>query len=62
MPDSQPGSVSITIATLGTPFIDQGNGTFQNATGGNSGTINYMTGSVTTDHDCRCMDMQRQLP
>ena len=43
----QPGSVTITIATLATPFIDQGNGILSNATAGNSGTINYMTGSVT---------------
>jgi hypothetical protein len=43
----QHGSVSITIATLATPFVDQGNGTLTNATAGNSGTINYMTGSVT---------------
>jgi len=42
-----PGSVTITIATLSTPFIDQGNGTLTNATAGNSGIINYMTGSVT---------------
>ncbi len=41
------GSVHITIATLATPFIDQGNGILSNATPGNSGTINYMTGSVT---------------
>ena len=41
------GSVTITIATLGTSFIDQGNGTLSNATAGNSGTINYTTGSVT---------------
>jgi hypothetical protein len=41
------GSVSISIATLATPFVDQGNGTLTNATAGNSGTINYMTGSVT---------------
>jgi hypothetical protein len=41
------GSVSISIATLATPFIDQGNGILSNATPGNSGTINYMTGSVT---------------
>ena len=43
----KPGSVSISIATLATPFEDQGNGTLSNATVGNSGTINYMTGSVT---------------
>lgn len=43
----QPGSVSISIATLGTPFLDQGNGILTNATPGNSGTINYMTGTVT---------------
>lgn len=42
----QPGSVSISIATLGTPFVDQGNGILSNATPGNSGTINYMTGDV----------------
>ena len=41
------GSVTITIATLATPFVDQGNGILSNATAGNSGTINYMTGSVT---------------
>lgn len=43
----EPGSVVITIATLATPFIDAGNGILTNATAGNSGTINYMTGSVT---------------
>ncbi len=42
-----PGSVSISIATLGTPFVDQGNGILTNATPGNSGVINYLTGSVT---------------
>lgn len=42
-----PGSVSISIATLADPFEDAGNGTFTNATPGNSGTINYMTGDVT---------------
>lgn len=42
-----PGSVSISIATLSTPFVDAGNGTFTNVTAGNSGTINYLTGSVT---------------
>ncbi len=42
-----PGSVNISIATLATPFIDAGNGTLTNATAGNSGIINYMTGSVT---------------
>lgn len=41
-----PGSVIITIATLGTSFIDQGNGILTNATAGNSGTINYLTGAV----------------
>lgn len=41
------GSVTITIATLATSFVDQGNGILSNATAGNSGTINYMTGSVT---------------
>lgn len=43
----EPGSVNIAIATLATHFIDQGNGILTNATPGNSGTINYMTGSVT---------------
>lgn len=42
-----PGSVSISIATLPDPFVDQGDGTLTNATPGNSGTINYMTGDVT---------------
>lgn len=42
-----PGSVNISIATLATPFVDAGNGTLTNATSGNSGIINYMTGSVT---------------
>lgn len=42
-----PGSVVITIATLGTNFLDQGDGTLTNATPGNSGTINYVTGSIT---------------
>lgn len=43
----QPGSVTISIATLATPFIDQADGTLSNATPGNSGVINYMTGDVT---------------
>lgn len=43
----EPGSVIIRIATLGTPFVDQGNGTLTNTTPGNSGTINYTTGNVT---------------
>lgn len=42
-----PGSVSITITTLATPFVDAGDGTLTNATPGNSGVINYLTGSVT---------------
>lgn len=42
----QPGSVIVSIATLATPFIDQGNGFLTNATPGNSGIINYMTGNV----------------
>ena len=41
------GTVVINIATLATPFIDQGNGTLTNATPGNSGVINYLTGNVT---------------
>ena len=43
----QEGSITITIADLATPFIDQGNGILTNATPGNSGVINYMTGIVT---------------
>src|SRR5277367_4145373 len=43
----QPGSVTITIASLDTSFVDQGNGILSNTTPGNSGIINYMTGSVT---------------
>jgi hypothetical protein len=43
----EPGSVEINIDTLATPFVDQGNGTLTNATPGNSGVINYMTGNVT---------------
>ena len=42
-----PGSVIISIATLATPFVDAGTGILTNATGGNSGTINYLTGAVT---------------
>lgn len=44
------GTVSISIATIPTPFLDQGDGTLTNATPGNSGTINYMTGSVILIH------------
>jgi Ubiquitin-activating enzyme E1 FCCH domain len=45
----QPGSVIIVIGTGGgaITFTDQANGTLTSTTGGNSGTINYMTGSVT---------------
>lgn len=44
----EPGSLSITVATVATPFIDQGNGTITNATNplSNFGTINYITGQV----------------
>jgi len=42
-----PGSVTISIATLATPFVDQADGTLTNTTAGNSGVINYMTGDVT---------------
>lgn len=44
-----PGSVVITIAGP-IVFTDQGNGTLTSATPGNSGTINYQTGSVTLIH------------
>lgn len=43
----QPGSVLIEIDTLLSAFLDQGNGTLTNAVPGNSGIINYATGSVT---------------
>jgi hypothetical protein len=44
-----PGSVVIVIGSGGgaITFTDQGNGTLTSPTPGNSGTINYMTGSVT---------------
>jgi len=42
-----PGTVIISIATLATTFIDQGDGTLTNATPGNSGVINYVTGVIT---------------
>lgn len=43
----QAGTVIINIATVATPFIDQGNGILTNATPGNSGVINYVTGVIT---------------
>lgn len=47
----QKGSVVITIqAGPDIVFTDQGNGTLTSPTGGNSGTINYTTGSVTLTH------------
>ncbi len=48
----EPGSVVISIATIGTPFVDQGNGTLTNVTAplSNFGTINYKTGSITITH------------
>jgi hypothetical protein len=46
-----PGSVRITIAAgPNIVFTDQGNGTLTSATGGNSGTINYITGTVVLTH------------
>ena len=47
-----PGSVVIVIGSGGgaITFTDQGNGTLTSPTGGNSGTINYSTGSVTLTH------------
>jgi hypothetical protein len=50
-PDAQivPGTVVITIAGP-IVFTDQGDGTLTSATPGNSGTINYSTGSVTLIH------------
>lgn len=44
-----PGSVVITIAGP-IVFTDQGDGTLTSITPGNSGTINYVTGSVTLTH------------
>lgn len=43
-----PGSVVITVG--GIVFTDQGDGTLTSPTPGNSGTINYITGSVTLTH------------
>jgi len=45
----KPGSVVIVIGGAIT-FTDQGNGTLTSITPGNSGTINYATGSVTLTH------------
>src|SRR5882672_2604759 len=44
----EPGSVEITIGAI--VFTDQGDGTLTSVTAGNSGTINYVTGSVTLTH------------
>lgn len=44
----QPGSVVITIGAI--VFTDQGNGTLTSPTPGNSGYINYISGSVTLTH------------
>lgn len=52
-PDAQikPGSVTITIqAGPDIVFTDNGDGTLSSVTPGNSGTINYVTGSVTLTH------------
>ncbi len=40
------GSVTITIAGIPGPFVDQGNGGILSVTPGNHGVINYMTGDV----------------
>lgn len=45
-----PGTVVITISAGPIVFTDQGNGTLTSPTPGNSGTINYSTGSVTLIH------------
>jgi hypothetical protein len=44
----EPGSVVITIGAI--VFTDTGNGTLTSVTPGNSGVINYLTGSVTLTH------------
>lgn len=44
----EPGSVTIDIDTIS--FTDQGDGTLTSSTPGNSGVINYATGSVTLTH------------
>ncbi len=44
----EPGSVVITIGVI--VFTDQGDGTLTSPTAGNSGVINYITGSVTLTH------------
>jgi len=41
-----PGSVSISIAGIPTPFLDQGNGILTNATVGNHGAVNYSNGGI----------------
>lgn len=46
----QPGSVTITLAAGPIVFTDNGNGTLSSVTPGNSGTINYITSSVTLTH------------
>lgn len=46
----EPGSVAIAITAGPIIFFDQGDGTLTSATPGNSGTINYITGSVTLIH------------
>lgn len=43
-----PGSVVFTIGVI--TFTDQGNGTLTSPTGGNSGTINYITGNMAITH------------
>lgn len=45
----EPGSVIITIAGP-IVFTDQGNGLFTGSVGGNSGTINYVTGDIVLTH------------
>lgn len=40
------GTVSITVTGVAHPYIDQGNGILTNASVGNSGKINYLTGNV----------------
>jgi hypothetical protein len=47
-PDPLTNRLTIAIGVI--TFVDQGDGTLLSATPGNSGTINYVTGSVTLTH------------
>ena len=46
-PNAEIAAGSVVIIMGGVTFTDQGNGTLTSVTPGNSGTINYITGSIT---------------